>query len=217
MFGNMFVLYYICNAVLYCFASYRQAIYKVKLNLKLMFKKFFVAAAAVLFTLGASAQASVQGGDAAQGGVPSFWKNVVIEFGVGAGTGHGGMSPLELGGTLGYRFLPRLYAFAHGGCLYGMYDKEHGRLYTKNATLAGGLGYTLFRVGNVDLDLRASAGGSVGNADWKHTVYDGGVAFRIGGIGRLKLNVGLGYRHVTSHTAGIGAYNGLYGTIGVGF
>lgn len=182
-----------------------------------MFKKFFVAAAAVLFTLGASAQASVQGGDAAQGGVPSFWKNVVIEFGVGAGTGHGGMSPMELGGTLGYRFLPRLYAFAHGGCLYGMYDKEHGRLYTKSATLAGGLGYTLFRVGNVDLDLRASAGGSVGNADWKHTVYDGGVAFRIGGIGRLKLNVGLGYRHVTSHTAGIGAYNGLYGTIGVGF
>ena len=182
-----------------------------------MFKKFFVAAAAVLFTLGASAQASVQGGDAAQGGVPSFWKNVVIEFGVGAGTGHGGMSPMELGGTLGYRFLPRLYAFAHGGCLYGMYDKDHGRLYTKSTTLSGGLGYTLFRVGNVDLDLRASAGGSVGNADWKHTVYDGGVAFRIGGIGRLKLNVGLGYRHVTSHTAGIGAYNGLYGTIGVGF
>ena len=182
-----------------------------------MFKKFFVAAAAVLFTLGASAQASARGGDAALAGVPSFWKNVVIEFGVGAGTGHGGMSPLELGGTLGYRFLPRLYAFAHGGCLYGMYDKEHGRLYTKSATLAGGLGYTLFRVGNVDLDLRASAGGSVGNADWKHTVYDGGVAFRIGGIGRLKLNVGLGYRHVTSHTAGIGAYNGLYGTIGVGF
>lgn len=213
----MFVLYYICNAVLYCYAPYRQAIYKVKLNFKLMFKKFIVAAAAVLFTLGASAQASTRGGDAAQGGVPSFWKNVVIEFSVGAGTGHGGMSPLEIGGTLGYRFLPRMYAFAHGGCLYGMYDKDHGRVYTKSATLAGGLGYTLFKAGNVDVDLRASAGGSVGNADWKHTVYDGGVAFRIGGTGRLKLNVGLGYRHITSHTAGIGAYNGLYGTIGVGF
>lgn len=66
----MFVLYYICNAVLYCYAPYRQAIYKVKLNFKLMFKKFIVAAAAVLFTLGASAQASTRGGDAAQGGCP---------------------------------------------------------------------------------------------------------------------------------------------------
>lgn len=182
-----------------------------------MFKKFVVAAAAVLFMLGAALPASAQDGNEAQGNVSSFWKNVVIELNVGAGTGHGGMTPMELGGTLGYRFLPRLYAFAHNGYLYGMYDKDHGRLYTKSATLSGGLGYTLFRVGNVDVDLRASAGGSVGNADWKHTVYDGGVAFRIGGTGCLKLNVGLGYRHITSHTAGIGTYNGLYGTIGVGF
>lgn len=180
-------------------------------------RRFFITATAVLFTLMASAQATVSGDSAVRKSTPSFWKNVVIEFNVGAGTGYDGMSPLEIGGNLGYRFIPRMYAFAHGGCLYGLYDKEHGRRYTKSATLAGGLGYTLFRVDNIDVDLRASAGGSVGNADWKHTVYDAGLAFRIGGTGRLKLNVGVGYRHMTSRTAGIGAYNGFYGTIGVGF
>lgn len=173
--------------------------------------------AVVLCALAARAQSDVSGCTAAQANVPSFWKNVVIEFNVGAGTGHDGMSPLEIGGNLGYRFIPRLYAFVHGGCLYGMYDKEHGQVYTKSATLAGGLGYTLCRVDNIDVDLRASAGGSVGNADWKHTVYDAGLAFRIGGTGRLKVNVGVGYRHVTSHTVGIGVYNGFYGTLGVGF
>lgn len=177
----------------------------------------FLTIVVVLFALGASAQSSVQGGTAAQVNVPLFWKNVVVEFNVGAGTGHDGMSPLEIGGNLGYKFIPRLYAFMHGGCLYGMYDKEHGQVYTKSATLAGGLGYTLFRVDNIDVDLRASAGGSVGNADWKHTVYDAGLAFRIGGVGKLKVNVGVGYRHVSSRTAGIGTYNGFYGTIGVGF
>lgn len=182
-----------------------------------MVKKFIVTAVALVFTLAASAQAAVRGSEAEQGDVPSFWKNVVIEFNVGAGTGHDGMSPLEIGGNLGYRFIPRMYAFVHGGALYGLYDKEHGRRYTKSATLAGGLGYTLCRVDNIDVDLRASAGGSVGNADWKHTVYDAGLAFRIGGTGRLRVNVGVGYRHMTSRTAGIGAYNGFYGTIGVGF
>lgn len=182
-----------------------------------MVKRFFIVVAAVLCTLAVQAQASGSVGVTGQGSVPSFWKNMVIEFNVGTGTGHDGMSPLEISGNLGYKFIPRLYAFVHGGCLYGMYDKDHGQVYTKSATLAGGLGFNVMRVDNIDLDLRVSAGGSVGNADWKHTVYDAGLAFRIGGVGKLKVNVGLGFRHVSSRTAGIGAYNGFYGTLGVGF
>lgn len=31
------------------------------------------------------------------------------------------------------------------------------------------------------------------------------------------MDIGVGFRHVSSRTAGIGTYNGFYGTIGFGF
>lgn len=170
--------------------------------------------AAALIT--ATAQTS-EGGKTVTGGTQAFWNNVILELNAGAGTAKDGLSPLELGAKIGYRFIPRMYIFVHGGNTFGLYNEEHGQLYTKSATLGGGLGYTLWRHSNIDIDLRASAGSSIGNADWKQTVYDAGITFRIGRRSGIKALVGLGFRHASSRTAGIGTYNGFYGTVGFGF
>lgn len=170
--------------------------------------------AAVLIT--ATAQ-TAEGGTAVTGGAPAFWNNMILELNAGMGTAKGGLSPLELGAKIGYRFLPRMYVFVQGGNTFGLYNKEHGQNYTKSATLGGGLGYTVWRQEGVDVDLRAAAGSSIGNADWKQTVYDAGMTFRIGRRSGFKFLVGISFRHASSRTAGIGTYNGFYGTLGFGF
>ena len=85
---------------------------------------------------------------------------------------------------------------------------------SKSCVLGGGLGYTLYQVDNVGVDLRGTVSSSIGDADWKHVVYDAALIFHVGG--KLKMNLGLGFRHINSRTAGVGNYNGFYGTIGFG-
>lgn len=178
----------------------------------------------VLFTLSViafaapfSAAAQVVTGVTPEKAVPAFWRNVVLELDASIGTKHDGMAPLELGANLGYRFIPRMYAFVHGGNLMGLYDKDHGRRYTKSAVLGGGLGYTLWRTEAMDVDLRGMVTAAVGDADYKHVAYDAGLRFRVNTGGALKVNIGVGFRHVSSRTSGIGTYNGLFGTLGFGF
>ena len=67
----------------------------------------------------------------------------------------------------------------------------------------------------LQLDVRGTVAASVGNADWKHVLYDAALVFRVGR--GIKMDIGVGFRHVSSRTAGIGTYNGFYGTIGFGF
>ncbi len=182
---------------------------------KLLLVLFTLSVIAFIVPLRAVAQPA---GDVAyQKAVPAFWRNVVLELDASIGTKHDGMAPLELGANLGYRFIPRMYAFVHGGNLMGLYDKDHGRRYTKSAVLGGGLGYTLWRTEAMDLDLRGMVTAAVGDADYKHVAYDAGLRFRVNTGGALKVNIGVGFRHVSSRTAGIGTYNGLFGTLGFGF
>ena len=141
-----------------------------------------------------------------------FVDRLVAELNVGVGTKCHGVSPLELSANLGYRFIPRMYAFVRG--LYGLSDDNHGQTYSKSCVLGGGLGYTLYQVDNVGVDLRGTVSSSIGDADWKHVVYDAALIFHVGG--KLKMNLGLGFRHINSRTAGVGNYNGFYGTIGFG-
>ena len=143
-----------------------------------------------------------------------FFDKIVINLGVSAGTGCNNMHPLTLNADIGYRFIPRMYAFVHAGGLYGLSDDNHGQTYSKSCVLGGGLGYTLYQVDNVGVDLRGTVSSSIGDADWKHVVYDAALIFHIGG--KLKMNLGLGFRHINSRTAGVGNYNGFYGTIGFG-
>lgn len=143
-----------------------------------------------------------------------FVDRLVAELNVGVGTKCNGVSPLELSANLGYRFIPHMYAFVHAGGLYGLSDDNHGQTYSKSCVLGGGLGYTLYQVDNVGVDLRGTVSSSIGDADWKHVVYDAALIFHVGG--KLKMNLGLGFRHINSRTAGVGNYNGFYGTIGFG-
>lgn len=143
-----------------------------------------------------------------------FFDKIVINLGVSAGTGCSNMHPLTLNADIGYRFIPRMYAFVHAGGLYGLSDDNHGQTYSKSCVLGGGLGYTLYQVDNVGVDLRGTVSSSIGDADWKHVVYDAALIFHVGG--KLKMNLGLGFRHINSRTAGVGNYNGFYGTIGFG-
>ena len=147
----------------------------------------------------------------------AFAQRLYGHIGFGAGTKHDGMTPAEFSADLGYRFIPHMYAYFHAGELYGLYDKDHGQAYTKSTAIGGGLGYTLLKTGDgaFSMDLRGTVAAGVGNADWKHTSYDAALMFRVGR--GIKMDVSLGYRHVTSHTAGIGPYNGLTCTLGFGF
>lgn len=147
-----------------------------------------------------------------------FIERLYVHIGFGASIKHDGMTPAEFTAEIGYRFIPRMYAYFHAGGLYGLYDKEHGQTYTKTKNiLGGGLGYTLYKPENepISIDLRGTVATSVGKADWKHTSYDAMLLFRIGR--GIKADIGIGYKHITSHTAGIGAYNGLALSLGFGF
>ncbi len=170
----------------------------------------------MLFALAASAQAG-GGESAAERSTSVFAERLMGELSVGVGTKCNDVTPLEFSGKLGYRFIPRMYAFVHAGGLYGMYGKDSGQRYTKSANLGGGLGYTLFQDKGeaLQLDVRGTVAASVGNADWKHVLYDAALVFRVGR--GIKMDIGVGFRHVSSRTAGIGTYNGFYGTIGFGF
>lgn len=131
-----------------------------------------------------------------QKAMPEFCKNLVLELSAGTGTKHDGIQQLELGAVLGYRFMPRMYAFMRSGMLYGLGEESEGQHYVKSRTLGGGLGFNLCRLDNTDIDLRFSMGGSIGS---------------------VKMNVGLGYRHISSRTEGFGAHNNLFCTLGFGF
>lgn len=162
---------------------------------------------------GAGSQSGMENGSNAT----AFAQRLYGHIGFGASTKHDGMTPAEFSADLGYRFIPRMYAFFHAGGLYGLYDKWHGQAYTKSTAIGGGLGYTLFKTdgGGLSMDVRGTVAAGVGNADWKHTSYDAALMFRIGR--GIKMDVSIGYKHVTSHTAGIGSYNGLACTLGFGF
>lgn len=168
---------------------------------------------AVLMLLPAAGVHAQTDGNASKGG--SFLNRMVVDLSVGGGSKCDGVSPLEIGGNIGYRFVPSAYVFVHGGCLYGLYDEDGGRHYAKSQMLGGGLGCTLFKMDNMSLDLRGTVASSIGNADWKNVTYDAAMLARVGGKG-LKLYIGLGFRHASSRTAGMGSYNGFYGTLGFG-
>ena len=91
-------------------------------------------------------------------GRSAFVEKLVLELGVGAGTSHDDVRPMELFVNAGYRFIPRMYVFAHAGGMFGLGEKTGGtRAYTRTPLLGGGLGYTLCSGDGVALDVRGSA------------------------------------------------------------
>lgn len=133
-----------------------------------------------------------------------------------------GRRMLSFGGNIGYEFLPKIYAFAHGESVTGLHNIGGMKTYTNTCNIGGGLGYKLF-ISSVtgkspsrdnSIDIYALMAASVGNTEWKQTVYEAGLKWKITkGISPI---LGLGFRHTNSHTAGVSNHNGIICSIGFG-
>lgn len=123
---------------------------------------------------------------------------------------------MSFGADLGFKITKKFYMFATAERMLALYDNPENS-YLSTTNLGGGLGYTLGRVGYIDIDLYGKVGASVGHTDWKNVTYDARLMFRIKRCKLINVNVSIGYRHINSRTSGIDNYNGVFGTIGFGF
>lgn len=138
-------------------------------------------------------------------------------------TGHGGHRQTGLACSLGYEFVPCLYAFARWESLVGLHDVDGAQTYTNTGNLGGGLGFRLFTASvrsstpsrDNGIDIYATMMASVGNSEWKQTAYETGLKWRL--VKGLSPTLGLGFRHTNSHTAGIPNHNGLVASLGIRF
>ena len=179
-------------------------------------KRFFVLLPLMLAAFVAQAQTDGAASDASKSTM-TFADRVFGVLNAGVGTKCNDVTPAMFNAKIGYRFIPRVYAFVHAGGLFGFYGEDHGQRYTKSQNVGGGLGYTFWKSKDSTdrLELRGTVASSYGNVDWKHVLYDVGVAYRLGRS--IKMDVGIGYQHISSRTAGIGTYNGFYITLGFGY
>lgn len=173
---------------------------------------FVMLAALLVLPMGAFAQTSETSS--------KFLDKCIAEVGVGVGTPNKGYTPLTMNLNLGYNFTPRFYGFVKAEGVLGLYDKDGVKTYTKSPSLGGGLGVRLTnpKTSSDNFDVRASVTNSIGNADWKHTAYNVDVIW-YSNTSKKKLRpyLGIGFKHINSHTAGIPDYNGVYATVGICF
>lgn len=150
----------------------------------------------------------------------SFMDKCLVEVGVNGGFKNKGYAPLTMNVNFGYHFVPRLYAFAKVEGMLHLYDKDGTKTYLRSQDLGGGLGVVLTnpKVNSDAVDLRVSLTNSIGNADWKHTAYDVNVIWYVRHAHkRCTPYLGVGFKHINSHSAGIPNYNGVYVTAGIKF
>lgn len=142
---------------------------------------------------------------------------IVFDLNLDAGTSCNNMAPVTLNVSIGYRFIPRLYAYARIGGMLGLYSTKDGdaRAYTRSPAAGGGIGCNVFRIGRTDIDLTGTVTSSIGNADYKHVAYEATALLRFR-LDKAELHIGLGFKHISSRSSGFNGYNGLIGTIGIG-
>lgn len=150
----------------------------------------------------------------------SFLDKCLVEVGANAGFKNKGYAPLTLNAALGYHITPRFYAFVKAEGMLHLYDKDGIKTYLRSQDLGGGLGVKLTNPKTCPdgVDLRVAVTNSIGNADWKHTAYDANMIWYANHkTKRVTPYLGVGFKHVKSHTAGIPNYNGVYVTVGIKF
>lgn len=145
---------------------------------------------------------------------------LLLEVGTNAGLKNKGYTPLTMSAHVGYHFFSRLYAFVKTEGMLNLYDKHGVKTYLRSQDLGGGLGIQLTnpKTCHDGIDFRLSLTNSIGNADWKHTVYDANVIWYSHNRKKYgNLYLGVGIKHINSHTAGISNYNGAYVSVGIKF
>lgn len=141
-----------------------------------------------------------------------FFDRLLVDFEIGGGTKCNGVTLLSPSVNLGYKLLPRMSLFLHTETLYGHYDEQ--KSYARTQTLGGGVGYTLWKADAVALEVRGTVAAGL-SSEWKNVTYDAGLMLKIG-RGKIHMNVGVGFRHISSRTAGIDNYNGANFILGFG-
>lgn len=141
-----------------------------------------------------------------------FFDRLLVDFEIGGGTKCNGVTLLSPSVNLGYKVIPRMSLFLHTETLYGHYDEQ--KSYARTQTLGGGVGYTLCKADAVALEVRGTVAAGL-SSEWKNVTYDAGLMLKIG-RGKIHMNVGVGFRHISSRTAGIDNYNGANFILGFG-
>lgn len=141
-----------------------------------------------------------------------FFDRLLVDFEIGGGTKCNGVTLLSPSVNLGYKVIPRMSLFLHTETLYGHYDEQ--KSYARTQTLGGGVGYTLCKADAVALEVRGTVAAGL-SSEWKNVIYDAALMMKLG-RGKIHMNVGVGFRHISSRTAGIDNYNGANFILGFG-
>lgn len=141
-----------------------------------------------------------------------FFDRLLVDFEIGGGTKCNGVTLLSPSVNLGYKLLPRMSFFLHTETLYGHYDEL--KSYARTQTLGGGVGYTLWKADVLALEVRGTVAAGL-SSEWKNVIYDAALMMKLG-RGKIHMNVGVGFRHISSRTAGIDNYNGANFILGFG-
>lgn len=141
-----------------------------------------------------------------------FFDRLLVDFEIGGGTKCNGVTLLSPSVNLGYKLLPRMSLFLHTETLYGHYDEL--KSYARTQTLGGGVGYTLWKADVLALEVRGTVAAGL-SSEWKNVIYDAALMMKLG-RGKIHMNVGVGFRHISSRTAGIDNYNGANFILGFG-
>lgn len=144
---------------------------------------------------------------------------LLVDIEATTGPKNKGMSPTTLNLSLGYQMTSCFYVFAKTEGSINLYNKDDIKTYYTSEALGGGLGIKLYNpLKTTDAtDFRVSVINTIGNVDWKYTSYEANFIIYHNSIKRrlTKPFLGLGFRHMKSHTAGISNWNGIIATIGM--
>ncbi|WP_298452443.1 DUF481 domain-containing protein [uncultured Prevotella sp.] len=141
-----------------------------------------------------------------------FYDRLLTDIEVVSGTKCNGVTLLSPSVNFGYKLFPRISLYMHTETLYGHYDEL--KSYARTQTLGGGVGYTLWKADAVALEVRGMVAAGL-SSEWKNVTYDAGLMMKLG-RGKIHMNVGVGFRHISSRTAGMDNYNGANFILGFG-
>lgn len=147
--------------------------------------------------------------------------HLMFELEATSGLKNKGMSPTTFNFNLGYQITPRFYAFAKAEGSINLYKNDDVKTYFKSQALGGGLGFKLYnpKTNFLGTDLRLSVTNTIGSPDWKYTSYSADLIIYSNNKKQRAFTpyLGLGFKHINSHTSGISNWNGIIGTIGFRF
>lgn len=124
----------------------------------------------------------------------------------------------ELGARaeIGYEVIPNLTLFARYENSIGIYKSGDARTHFSNNALGGGFEYKFAKINNTGhVGLKLAMLGNVGSNDWKKTIYDANVTWKM--RDGLSPSLALGFRQEKASTLGIPNMNVVYGSIGICF